>query len=116
MTVGQRIKLHKRTPALDKDLTRIEELWSQGLTAFKGPYLAGASFSAVDAFFAPVAFRMQTFGLATDGTRAYCEHLLQLPGMQQWTADALVEPWREPSHEDEIAELGECFEDLRRKG
>ena len=35
----------------------------RGLSLFGGPYLAGEAFSAVDAFFGPVAFRVQTFGI-----------------------------------------------------
>ena len=35
-----------------------------GFERFGGPYLAGAEFTAVDAFFAPVVFRVQTYGLA----------------------------------------------------
>lgn len=115
MTVGQRIRLHRRSAALDADLSRLGELWDQGLTRFGGTFLAGARFSAVDAFFAPVAFRVRTFGLELPGpAAAYVDRLLHLPGMQAWEAAALVEPWREPSHETEIAALGECVEDHRQ--
>ena len=114
MSVGLRIRLFEETDALRKDLSRIAELWEQGLDTFGGPFLAGSKFTAVDAFFTPVAYRVQTWGLnlpprCTD----YVERLIALPGMQAWTQAALAETFREPSHEVEFAELGEILEDLR---
>src|ERR1700722_2093561 len=63
MSSGQRIKLHEFPPALEREIARIDALWSEGLRRFGGPYLAGAAFTAVDAFYAPVAFRIQGYGL-----------------------------------------------------
>ncbi|XOV84963.1 MAG: glutathione S-transferase family protein [bacterium] len=115
MTVGLRIRLHRRSAGLDKDLARLAELWSQGLQNFGGPFLAGNSFTAVDAFYAPVVFRIQTYGLELpEGAEEYVTHMLAQPVMQKWTAAALAEPFREPSHEAEIAACGEWLEDLRR--
>ena len=72
---------------------------------------------AVDAFFAPVAFRVQTYALPlAEASQAYVERLLALPAMQAWTEAALAEPWREPSHEEEIAAIGEWLEDRRTDG
>ena len=51
------------------DIARLVELWGDGFKRFGGPFLAGNSFGAVDAFFCPVAFRVQTYGLALPGTR-----------------------------------------------
>ena len=114
MTVGLRIKLHTQSEALGKDLARITELWAEGLQRFGGPYLAGDTFTAVDAFFAPVAYRLQTYGLATNDTlRGYMTTILDTAAVQQWSADALAETFREPAHEEELAELGEWLEDLR---
>jgi glutathione S-transferase len=115
MTVAMRIRLHEQPEALEKDLARVAELWNEGLNRFGGPFLAGSTFCAVDAFFAPVAFRCRTYGLTLEGAaNGYPAHLLAQSGMQAWQAAALVEPWREPSHEEELAALGECLEDLRR--
>jgi glutathione S-transferase len=114
MTVALRIRLHEQPQSLEKDLGRLTELWNEGLDRFEGPFLAGAAFSAVDAFFAPVVFRLQTYGLVLEGAaQNYPAHLLAQTGMRDWLADALVEPWREPSHEEELAALGVCLEDLR---
>jgi glutathione S-transferase len=115
MTVGLRVRLHQQpAAALGRDMDRLTELWNEGLGRFGGPFLAGDAFSAVDAFFAPVAFRVQTYGLSLTGAAAaYPSLLLLQPGMQQWQDAALTESWREPGHEAEIAALGECLEDLR---
>jgi glutathione S-transferase len=47
------VRVHTNTidEALQKDLTRIDELWSEGLTRLRGSFLAGENFSGVDAFF-----------------------------------------------------------------
>jgi glutathione S-transferase len=114
MSCGVRIRLHARPPALARDVTRIDALWSEGLDRFGGPFLAGASFSAVDAFFAPVVFRVQTYDLAlSDLAAAYGARMLALPSMQQWYTEALAEPWRDEMHELELREAGECVADHR---
>lgn len=114
MSCGVRIRLHAHPPALARDVARIEVLWSEGLERFGGPFLAGASFSAVDAFFAPVVFRVQTYGLTlSDRAAAYVARILALPGMQQWYADALAESWRDEMHELELREAGELLADHR---
>jgi len=51
MNCGARVRLPAIPPSLQDDLTRLDELWQQGLSAFGGPFLAGPTFSAVDAFF-----------------------------------------------------------------
>ena len=115
MTVGLRIRLHEQSDALRKDLQRLDELWCQGLQRFGGPFLGGAAFCAVDAFFCPVAFRLQTYGLALSAdANVYKDRLLNLSGMQAWADAAVTEPYREPSHEEEIKALGEWLTDLRR--
>lgn len=114
MSVGIRVKLQQISPALQADLDRISELWQQGLQSFAGPFLAGNTFSAVDAFFAPVAFRVQSYGLPLPpAAQAYVELLLSLPGMRAWQQAALAESAREPSHEAGPLQHGELVADLR---
>lgn len=115
MSCGHRVRLHETGPALVADLARIDELWSEGLHRFGGPFLAGDRFTAVDAFYAPVAFRIQTFGLHVGApAKAYVEHLLALPSMRLWYAEALAEPWRDVAHDEEIASVGTVTADLRK--
>ena len=114
MSCGVRVRPHPMSDALKHDLFRLGDLWNDGLRRFGGPFLAGNSFTAVDAFFAPVAFRIQSYGLRIDGPAAgYAARLLELPAMQEWYASALAEPWREPDHEMEVSAAGILTEDLR---
>jgi glutathione S-transferase len=115
MICGLRIRLSEDLPpSLLADIARIDELWSEGLMRFGGPFLAGKAFGAVDAFFAPVAFRIQTYDLTLgDAATAYAQRLRELPGMRRWYADALRESWRDPIHEDEAKQVGALLEDLR---
>jgi glutathione S-transferase len=115
MNCGVRVRLHEQTAALRQDLERLEELWVDGLGRFGGPFLAGPDFCAVDAFFAPVAFRVQTYGLnlRADATR-YVQRLLELGSMKLWYEAALREAWRDAPHEAELARAGVVLEDRRR--
>lgn len=114
MSCGVRIELPGISPALQKDLARIDELWSQGLQKFGGPFLAGKDFSAVDAFFAPVVFRVQTYHLPLGKPASeYVQTMLALPGMKAWYDAALKETWREPGHDNDVYAAGKLVADLR---
>jgi glutathione S-transferase len=114
MSCGIRVRLNTVTAALTADLNRISALWHDGLDHFGGPYLGGSVFSAVDAFFAPVAFRIQTYNLQVDPvSQAYVARMLERPAMRTWYAEGLREPWRDLPHETEIAQSGVVIEDLR---
>jgi glutathione S-transferase len=84
------------------------------LHRFGGPFLAGDAFTAADSFYAPVAFRIQTYGLALDpAAAAYADHLLGTRAMREWYAAALGETLRDRPHEDEISQVGQVLQDLR---
>jgi glutathione S-transferase len=115
MSCGVRIRLNEIPSALQRDIARVDELWCEGLDRFSGPFLAGASFTAVDAFFAPVAFRVQTYSLQLSAAAAaYAQRLLDLSSMQQWYAEALAETWRDEGHETELQQAGTWLEDKRK--
>jgi glutathione S-transferase len=114
MSCGVRIRLHEITAPLKADLARIGALWNEGLRRFGGPFLAGKEFSGVDAFFAPVAFRIQSYGLKLDtACAAYAQRLLDLPAMREWYAAGLAETLRDESHDTEVLQAGTLLEDLR---
>jgi glutathione S-transferase len=114
MSCGLRIRLKEFPAALDGDLARLGALWNDGLRRFGGPFLAGDAFTAVDAFYAPVAFRIQTYGLSLDPAAAtYTDRLLGTRAMREWYADALKETLRDPPHDDEASQVGQVLEDLR---
>jgi glutathione S-transferase len=114
MNVGVRVKPKPMSDALKRDVGRISELWTQGLDSFGGPFLAGSHFTAVDAFFAPVAFRVRTYGLDVGNAgNEWVHHMLMLPAMLAWENDALKERWREVGHEEELAACGDITADYR---
>ncbi|MGN6363928.1 glutathione S-transferase family protein [Asticcacaulis taihuensis] len=118
MNVGVRVKMFDTPPALIRDLARIDDIWRHGFTNFGGPYIAGSSFTAVDAFYAPVVFRIQTYGVGFDlsrEARAYVDFMLQHPAMKDWYAAGIAETERDAPHEAEIAAVGEVIADYRAK-
>jgi glutathione S-transferase len=114
MSVGVRIQLHRNSPGLQADLSRLEALWVEGLGAHGGPWLAGEHVTAVDAFFAPVATRVQTYDLKlAPPAMQYVQQLLDFPPVVEWINAGMAEPWRDAGHEDEMLALGRITQDLR---
>ena len=70
-----------------KDIARISAIWA----AAKGPFLFG-DFSAADAFYAPVATRLVTYGVDLKGAALkYQQALVDSPAVKAWSADAVKE-------------------------
>ena len=113
MNVGVRVSPRAMSPALRRNAARVREIFEEGLARFGGPWLAGADFTAADAFYAPVAFRIRTFGLDMGGGQAWVEHVLAHAATQEWEAAALAESWREESHEAELAAAGTITAEYR---
>jgi glutathione S-transferase len=114
MNVGVRVQPRPMRPALLRDVARVREIFEQGLARFGGPWLAGDAFTVLDAFFAPVAYRIRTYGLDVGQGQAWVDHMLAHPAMQTWEAAALAETWREAGHEEELAAAGEIVADYRK--
>jgi glutathione S-transferase len=114
MNVGVRVTPKPMSEGLKRNVSRVREIFEAGLARFGGPWLAGAQFSAVDAFYAPVAFRIRTYGLDVGKGQAWVEQVLAHPAMLEWEAAALAETWREVSHEEELATAGVITADYRR--
>ncbi len=113
MNVGVRLRPQPMSEAVSRNVSRLRELWQEGLSRFGGPLLAGGAFSAVDAFFAPVAFRARTYALDLGAGQAWVDHIIAHPAMQQWEAEALAESWREAAHEEELRASGDVIADYR---
>lgn len=114
MNIGVRVTPRPASPALERNLARLAELWAEGLTRFGGPWLAGEAFTAVDAFYAPVAFRVRSYGLDVGAAgQAWVDHILADPAMRAWESAALAETWREAAHEAELAAAGSITADYR---
>ena len=114
MNVGVRVMLRPMSPALQRNVARLREIFEEGSARFGGPWLAGPDFTAADAFYAPVAFRIRTYGLDVGAGQAWVDQVLAHPAMRQWEAEALAETWREESHEAELAAAGTITADYRR--
>ncbi|CAI0652819.1 unnamed protein product [Colletotrichum noveboracense] len=114
MNVALRIESGPPDADVQRNLDRLEEVWTEGLKKFGGPWVAGKEFSAVDAFFAPVATRIQTFGLPLKDpeAKAYVERLLEHPAVKQWIEEGIAEKAREPSHEVDVLRGRKVLKDL----
>ena len=113
MNVGVRVTPKPMSDALKANVARIRELFEEGLAKFDGPWLAGDDFTAVDAFFAPVAFRIRTYGLDVGAGQAWVDDILAHPAMLDWERQALAESWREVGHEEELRSCGAITADYR---
>jgi glutathione S-transferase len=81
-------------PEVRADLERIETLWAAArLLSGRGPWLFGR-YTLADAFFAPVATRIVTYGLAVSPAAAeYVAAHVAEPNFRNWRAEGLAEPW-----------------------
>lgn len=114
MNCSIRVQLHQITADLQKDITRIDELWNEGLREFGGKFLAGNEFTAVDAFFAPVVLRIASYDLQlSDPAQAYCKHIEQLVTLQGWISSAQREP-RNEKYEAACVQYGRLTHDVRK--
>lgn len=114
MNVGVRATLHRIETPLQRNIDRIGELFAEGPERFGGPWLGGERFTIVDAFYAPVAFRVRSFDLDIGAAgRAWVDRLLAHPAMLEWERQALAETQRETGHEEEIAAAATVTADYR---
>jgi glutathione S-transferase len=81
------------------DIDRIIAIWSECLGTHGGPFLFGKQRCIADAMYAPVVTRFLTYHVKLDRTSLlYCQTIMQMPEMIEWTAAAKLEP-------DDIDEL-----------
>ena len=115
MNCAVRARLKTQPAQLQADIQRVNTLFNEGLSRFGGPFLGGSSFTAVDAMFAPVIFRIQTYGLTMQGAAGdYVSRMLALPAMQQWYAQALQERDTDEAHEEDVARYSDIIRDERQ--
>ena len=78
-------------PAVRADVTRIAAMWDELLQTHGGPLLFG-EFSIADAYFAPVAMRLNTYALPVPASiTSYIDRLSATHGVKAWIDDALLE-------------------------
>ncbi len=100
MDAGTRYKTPEITEPLQANIDRIEAIWAEAQANFggAGPFLYGA-FSAADAMYAPIAFRLDGYGIpVSPASRRYIETIFAHPDVAAWRAAALKEPWTIPDY------------------
>ena len=93
MCIRERVDVRPWSEALVANIARVEEVWTESRRRFGagGDFLCGA-FSLADAFYGPVAFRFQTYGVQSAGDAgAYLRSLLAHPFMREWEGAAVAE-------------------------
>jgi glutathione S-transferase len=77
-----------------KDIDRVQHIWNDLRSAYQdhGDFLCG-QFSIADAMYAPVCTRFRAYGVTMNHqSQAYVDAIYQLPAMQEWLAQAKLEP------------------------
>jgi glutathione S-transferase len=93
MCIRERIDVRPWSPAVVQNIGRVTQIWNESRARFaaSGDFLCGA-FSIADCFYAPVAFRFQTYGVVPEGAaKAYLAALLAHPLLREWETAALAE-------------------------
>ncbi len=109
MNLKLQLKGKSAEPAVQRDIDRIIEIWTEtraGFGAHGGAYLFGA-FSVADAMFAPVAWRFHIYNVPLAPiAAAYRDTLLSHPAMQEWYEAALQETEAHPHYDSLEQEYG----------
>jgi glutathione S-transferase len=93
MNITGRFPKHHLSTSAQHDVDRVMAIWREARLASvgEGPFLFG-SFSAADAFYAPVVTRFQTYVVpVTEEARVYMDTILSLEPMRAWIDAARVE-------------------------
>ena len=86
-------KTESLSDALQHDVNRLSAVIEEGIQRFKGPFAAGAKFTGLDAFLAPMVVRAVGYQLPVSPlSREYVDHLLRNP----WLTDGFVRPEKSP--------------------
>ncbi|MFM2643745.1 glutathione S-transferase family protein [Vibrio chagasii] len=85
-----------------KDIARIDAIWSGQMEQYPEGWLFG-EWSIADAMFAPVALRVETYGIKlSDKAQQYQQRVLNSPSIKKWLAEASLE--KDIVEEDEAGE------------
>jgi glutathione S-transferase len=109
MNLKLRLKGKPAEQAVQRDIDRIVEIWTEARTRFataEGPYLFRA-FSVADAMYAPVVWRFHIYNVALSSpATAYRDVMLAHPAMREWYAAALEESEAHAHYDDLAGEYG----------
>ncbi len=103
MNCRTQITLPNINADLQKDITRIRDIWSLCREQYQseGDFLLG-EFSICDAMFAPVVLRFNSYGIKVSETeKQYMQSMLALTSMQEWISEGIAESEIMPASEAE---------------
>jgi glutathione S-transferase len=86
MDIAARLPTPELSDGAREQIARVVVIWESALTRFgkDGGFLFG-SFTIADAFYAPVATRFETYGIALPpAAKAYQQRILALAPMREW--------------------------------
>jgi glutathione S-transferase len=111
MNLGKRFARRERGEAVAQDVVRVTAIFREARARFgsSGAFLY-TDFSAMDAMFAPVVTRLETYSIRVDAvSRAYMDAVLSHPAFRACRAAALAEPWviAEAEVDEEAIEVSE---------
>ena len=93
MNMWRPVKRRELSPETQANVARIDVIWTDCRKRYGGPFLFGA-FGAVDAMYAPVVSRLDTYDVAVGAVaKSYMESVMALPAWAEWRSAALKEPW-----------------------
>jgi glutathione S-transferase len=76
------------------NVRRIDELWSDCLTRYGGPFLFGATFGAADAMYAPVVARFYNYAHdVSPRSQGYMRAVMATAAWREWRTAAFQESW-----------------------
>lgn len=83
-----------RNPVVDRDIARIDALWTECREAHtNGNFLFG-DFTIADAMFAPVVTRFHTYSVKLSAVaQEYADTIRELPAMKEWSEAGVKEPY-----------------------
>lgn len=96
MNIHRRMTAAPDFPAETRaEIARLDQLWSGLCAKFagEGPWLFGAR-TIADAFYAPVASRFRSYGVAVSGpARDWCAMVLDDADFREWESEAVPNSW-----------------------
>jgi glutathione S-transferase len=102
MNVRRRVATPIRlSESAQADVERVCAIWRECRARYGagGEFVFGA-FSMADAFYAPVATRLRTYGIAVDAVeRRYMDAIFALPAFREWEAASVAETEQLPKYD-----------------
>ncbi|MGJ0395865.1 MAG: glutathione S-transferase family protein [Methylocystis sp.] len=99
MNFGRSPRPASLTEAARADADRIGAAWRDALACYGGPFLFG-QFGAVEAMFAPVVQRFESYMVpVSEEARRYMHAVKSLASWNEWSQSARSEEWRLPQFE-----------------